>query len=108
MSKGSLFVGWGAPIPGRESVAPLVLDYAVQYLRSLEQGGTVDAVKVAAVEPPGGPIGGFVVVKGERETLSKLRVDDDFVSMLVGVQLVHGHVAVAAAWRPAELDAVLR
>lgn len=95
MDQGALFVGWGAIIAGREQAAAGVLKEALHYLQRLQADGTVDVV---LLEPHGGDLEGFVLVKGERDTLARLRVDEDFIRVIVGVQLVHQKVGVVGAY----------
>ena len=103
MAKGALFVGWGALIPGREEAARGVLGEAMRYLQRLQGEGTLDAVEAVALEPHGGDLHGFVLVRGEREALARLRVSDEFVRVIVGVQLVHTHVGVVGAYAGEEM-----
>jgi hypothetical protein len=104
MAKGGLFVGWGSLITGREKAAQEVLGEAMQYLGRLRQEGTLDSIEAVALEPHGGDLFGFVLVKGDKEALARLRVSDEFVRMIVGVQLVHTHVGVVWAYTGAEMQ----
>jgi len=106
MAKGALFVGWGALITGREKGAQNVLNHAMQYLQRLQQEGTLDSIEAVALEPHGGDLEGFVLVKGDKDVLARLRVDDKFVRMIVGVQLVHSHVGVVWAYTGAEMQSL--
>src|SRR5690349_7454256 len=106
MAKGALFVGWGAIITGREKVAPKVLGDAVQSLERLQGEGAIDGFDVVLLEPHGGDLGGFVMVKGEKEAIAALRVDDEFVRLIVGVQLVHQKVGVVGAYTGAEMQSL--
>ncbi len=106
MAKGALFVGWGALIPGREKVAQNVLGEALQYLQRLQGEGAIDSIEAVALEPHGGDLDGFVMVKGDKEVLAKLRVSDEFVRMIVGVQLVHQKVGVVWAYAGAEMQSL--
>src|SRR5437870_9057154 len=47
-------------------------------------------------------------VTGDKEILAKLRVDDEFVHMIVGVQLVHSKVGVVRAYTGAEMQSLFR
>lgn len=47
MAQGTLFVGWGPIIPGREKIASQVLGEAMGYLRELRSEGTIDSMDVA-------------------------------------------------------------
>lgn len=98
MAKGAMFVGWGALITSREKGALNVLND----LQRLQQEGTLDSIEAVALEPHGGDPHGFVLVKGDKESLARLRIDDEFMRMIVGVQLVHSHVRVAWAYTGTE------
>jgi hypothetical protein len=104
MAMGALFVGWGPIITGRERKAAQVLGEAMQYLGRLRGQGVVQSVEVAVLEPHGGDLGGFVLVKGEKDAIARLRVDDEFVRTVVGVQLVHEKVGVVGATTGDELE----
>ena len=106
MAKGALFVGWGALIPGREAAAQKVLAEAMELLVGLKQAGTIDDFEVVALEPHGGDLAGFVLVKGDKETIAQLRVSDDFLRMGARVQLVHRHVGIVGAFTGAEMGAL--
>jgi hypothetical protein len=108
MAKGALFVDWGALITGREKVAQNVLNDAMHYLQGLQEEGTVDSIEAVALEPHGGDLNGFVLVKGDKETLAHLRVDDEFVRMIVGGQLVHSKVGVVGAYTGAEMQSLFK
>lgn len=104
MAKGALFVGWGEIITGREKVAPRVLGEAVEYLQHLQNEETIDSFEVVILEPHGGDLGGFVLVKGDKDLIARLRVDEDFTRVIVGVQLVHQKVGVVGAYTGVEMQ----
>jgi hypothetical protein len=108
VAKGAIFVGWGSIITGREKAAPGVLNNAMQYLMSLQKNGIVDAVEAVALEPHGGDLEGFVLIRGEKDALAMLRVDNEFVKVIVGVQLVHTKVGVVWAYAGAEMQSLFR
>ncbi len=108
MAKGALFVGWGAIITGREKAAAQVLGEAMQYCTKLQQDGIIDSFEAVALEPHGGDLQGFVLVKGDKETLAKLRVDDQFARTIIGVQLVHTNVGVVGAYTGAEMQSLFQ
>lgn len=108
MEKGALFVGWGSIITGREKIAPRVLNEAMQYLQKLKTEGQLDSIEVIILEPHGGELDGFVLVKGDKNVLANLRVDDEFVKMIVGVQLVHTKVGVVWAYSGAEIQSLFQ
>ena len=106
MTKGALFVGWGALIPGREDAARKVLAESVEYLQRLQWEGAIDSFEAVALEPHGGELAGFVLVKGDRQALAHLRVNDEFTRLVVRIQLVHTHVGVVGAYAGAEMQSL--
>jgi hypothetical protein len=107
MAKGALFVGWGSIISGRENAAPKVLAEAVQYLQGLQAAGTIDSHDVVMLEPHGGDLEGFVLLKGDKDSIARLRVQDDFVRVITSVQLVHQKVGVVGANTGEEVQSLL-
>lgn len=107
MIKGALFVKWGAIIPGREETALKVLNEAMQYLLKLKQKDIIDTFDTVMLEPYGGNLSGFVLVKGEKDTIARLRVSDEFTQLIARVQFVHSHVDVVYAYTGAEMQALI-
>ncbi|MGG1553924.1 hypothetical protein [Paenibacillus ferrarius] len=106
MAKGSLLVGWGEIIPGREKAAKATLNNAMQYCVRLQLEGKIENFEVVLLEPHGGDLSGFVLITGDKDTVAKLRVEDEFVSMMVAVQLVHRNVKVVGAYTGGALHAL--
>ncbi len=97
MQKGSLFVGWGAIIPGRENAAAKVLGEARHYLETLRATSKIERFETVLLEPHGGELEGFVLISGAGDAIAKLRMDAEFLRMIIGVQLVHNKVGVVGA-----------
>ena len=108
MEKGALFVGWGSIIVGREKTAPRVLNDAMQYLQGLQKEGKLDSIDVILLEPHGGELEGFVLIKGNKDFLAKLRVEKEFTEIIVSVQLVHTKVGVVWAYSGAEMQTLFQ
>ena len=108
MEKGALFVGWGSIIVGREKTAPRVLNDAMQYLQGLQKEGKLDSIDVILLEPHGGELEGFVLIKGNKDFLAKLRVEKEFIEIIVSVQLVHTKVGVVWAYSGAEMQTLFQ
>ncbi|WML58744.1 hypothetical protein [Neobacillus sp. PS2-9] len=106
MAKGSLLVGWGEIIPGREKAAKATLNNAMEYCIRLQQEGKIDRFEVVVLEPHGSDLNGFVLITGDKETVARLRAEDEFVSVMVGVQLVHRNVRVVGAYTGSEIQSL--
>ncbi len=106
MAKGALFISWGPLIPGREEIGAGVLQGAMQLLEVYRGAGRIDGFDVYTLEPHRGDLQGFVILTGDKDVLAILRVDDEFVKTIVGVQLVHQKVGVVGARTGAEMMAL--
>ncbi len=98
MADAGLFIGWGAPIRGREAKSLDVFQEAASYYGGLAQDGTIESLEAVFLEPHGGDLGGFFLIRGEREKLAQLRVNEDFQRMSARAGLVvEGFGVVGAA-----------
>ena len=107
MAEGMLFIGWGPVIPGREQKALGVFQETLDYYGRLRQEGAIAGFEPVLLEPHGGDLGGFLLVRGDREALSRLRTDPEFVRMVGRAQLVVQNVGVVAAYGGEELTALM-
>lgn len=106
--KAALLVGWGPIIPGREKTAAQVLDEAMHYLTAAKEQGRLDTIDVVLLEPHGGDMHGFVLLRGEQDALARLRHEPEFLRTIVAVQLVHEKVRVTGAYTGAEMQALMQ
>jgi hypothetical protein len=83
-----------------------VLGDAMQYLQRQKQEGTIDCIEAVALDPHGGDLAGFVLVKGDKDAPARLRVADEFVQIIVSVQLMKSEVGVAWAYTGAEMQSL--
>ena len=63
MSEAALYIGWGTPTRGREKKALDVFNESVQYYGRLQQEGKVANFEVAILNPTGGDVGGFFLIR---------------------------------------------
>ncbi len=97
MADAGLFIGWGAPITGREAKGLEVLSESLAYYGRLQQEGVIESFETVLLEPHGGDLQGFVLVRGSEERLARLRVDDEFVRLSTRASLVVAGVGVIGA-----------
>jgi hypothetical protein len=81
MATGALVIGWGPPVRGREQKALQVFNEAIEYYMRLQQQGTIESFEPVALEPHGGDLDGFVIVRGDREKLNALRSSEEFIRL---------------------------
>ncbi|MDQ6833816.1 MAG: hypothetical protein M3008_10485 [Chloroflexota bacterium] len=97
MADAAIFIGWGAPYPGRERKALEVFGEVMQYYGRLQQEGTIESFEPVALELHGGDLDGFALIRGEREKLARLRASDDFQRLNARAALVVSHFGVVDA-----------
>lgn len=107
MPKGALYVSWGELVPGREELALEVLQNAKLRLGQMQAQGRIECAEVVMLEPNGGSVLGFALIRGDRDALAALRVSEEFVRVIAEVELVHRNVVVAWAHTGAEQEQFL-
>lgn len=79
MADAGLFVGFGNPVRGRESQAVELFNEVLAYYARLQEEGVIEGFEPVFLEPHGGDLGGFILLRGEAERLAELRVSEEFV-----------------------------
>jgi hypothetical protein len=97
MADAGLFIGWGAPVRGREGKGLEVFTEALAYYGRLQQEGVIEGFETAILEPHGGDLQGFVLLRGGEERLAQLRVDDEFVRLSTRAGLIVEGLGVIGA-----------
>jgi hypothetical protein len=97
MADAGLFVGWGAAVRGREAKGLEVFNEAVAYYGQLQQNGEIESFDVVILEPHGGDLQGFALLRGAEEKLARLRVDDEFVRLSTRASMIVEGLGVVGA-----------
>jgi hypothetical protein len=69
MSSNALFFGWNHPIAGREKMSAEHFGSFVQYLVNLQKKGTIQSFDTVFLDPHGGDLNGFFLIRGESTQL---------------------------------------
>jgi hypothetical protein len=78
MADSGLFIGWGEVVRGRESEAVELFNEVLAYYGRLQEEGTIESFEPVFLEPHGGDLSGFILIRGDAEKLASLRVSDEF------------------------------
>ena len=97
MAEAGLFIGWGAPIRGREAKGLEIFNETLAYYGRLQQDGVIEDFETAILEPHGGDLQGFILLRGSEDNLAHLRVDDEFVRMSTRAGLIVEGLGVIGA-----------
>lgn len=93
----ALFIGWGATAAGRERKSVELFGHSLKYLTGLVVEGRLFSVEPFFLEPHGGDLEGFFLVRGTQEELNKIRTEDEFQRMAVRAQVVVNNFGVVGA-----------
>lgn len=97
MADAGLFIGWGRPVRGREGPALEDFNEAIAYFARLQEEGEIESFEPVLLEPHGGDLGGFVLLKGDAEKLAAIRVSEEFTQMMIRASLLVDGMGVVGA-----------
>jgi hypothetical protein len=89
-----LFIGWGAPVRGREERGLDVFNEAVGFYGRCQQEGRIERLEVRLLEPHGGGLAGYMELHGTSEQLATLRDDEDYRRLLHDASLIVEDIGV--------------
>lgn len=98
MGMNALMIGWGQAVRGREQKALEAFQDVVQYYGKLQQQGDIQSFEPVALEPHGGELAGFLLVKGDPEKLARIRGSEEFIALTTRAQLVVDDIGIVGAF----------
>jgi hypothetical protein len=97
MADAGLFIGWTVPVRGREQKSLTVFDKALELFGRLQQQGEIEGFEVVFLEPHGGDLGGFVLLRGDGDRLAQVRVSDEMQRLVARADLTVDGFGVVGA-----------
>src|SRR5215469_7478840 len=97
MADSGLFIGFGAPVRGRERQSLQVFGETLDYYARLQQQGDIESFETVLLEPHGGELGGFVLVRGDQDKLARVRGSEEFQRLTLRAQLIVDNIGVVSA-----------
>ena len=98
MSESALFVGWGQTVRGREKRALDVFNEAVTYYGERVADGSIDSVEPVLLNPHGGDLQGFFLIKGSTQGLASMRASEEFQRLHVRAGMIVEDLGIIDAW----------
>ena len=98
MADAVLFIGWGAVVSGREQKSLQVFGEGVAYWQRLQEQGEIESFEAVQLEPHGGELAGFALLRGERDKLERVRYTDEFLRLNARANLVVQNFGVVAGF----------
>ena len=104
MANGVLFIGWGAVRSGREKQAVEVFGQVIQYYDRLRRDGEITSFQPVLLEPHGGDLSAFILLQGDQNKLSQLRLNPEFQHNLARGELVVENLGVVTGFVGEDLN----
>jgi hypothetical protein len=97
MADRALFIGFGAPVRGREERAIEVFNEFVGMFGRLQSEGRIEGMDVSLLDPHGGDLGGFFMVHGSEAQCAALPNDEKFRRAVIDASLIVENFGVVPA-----------
>ena len=97
MAEMGLFIGWGAPVRGREAKGVEVFNEGVAYWGGLQQDGQIESFEVVLLYPHGGDLYGFALLRGSSESIDRIRASDEFNRLVARAGLIVEGLGIVSA-----------
>jgi hypothetical protein len=97
MADSGLFIGFGSSVRGRERQALTVPGEALEYFSRLQQEGQIESFEPVSLEPHGGDLDGFILLRGDQDKLARIRGSDEFQRLIARGELIADGLAVVGA-----------
>lgn len=97
MADAGLFVGFGNPVHGREGQAVDLFNETLAWYGRLQEEGEIDSFEPVFLEPHGGELSGFILIRGDADKLAALRVSEEFSQLSTRVGLIVDKLGVVGA-----------
>ena len=78
MADAGLFIGWGQVVRGREDRALDVFNETIELYGQMQADDRIESFEVCLLQPHGGELGGFELIRGSEEQIDALRRSEDF------------------------------
>jgi hypothetical protein len=88
MADSGLFMGWGAPVRGRETVGLGVFNEAIGFWSAQQEAGAIESFETVLLEPHGGDLAGFFLVRGTQEQIAAARASEDFRRLNIRANMI--------------------
>ena len=98
MSESALFVGWGQPVRGREKRSLDVFNDAATYYGERLADGSIDSFEPVLLNPHGGDLQGFFLVKGSAQGLATMKDSEEFQRLHLRAGMIVENLGVIDAW----------
>lgn len=97
MADAGLFIGWGEVVRGREDRALEVFNETLELYGQMESDGRIESSEVVLLNPHGGELQGFALLRGSEAQMDAVARDDDFQRVITRASLIVERLGVVPA-----------
>jgi hypothetical protein len=98
MADAGLFIGWGKVVRGREAQAVDSFNATVDFLGRRQGDGRIESFEICFLDPHGGDLDGFMLVRGSTEQVNALHGDEEFMRHVLRADLVVESLGIVHAY----------
>src|SRR5512144_3018494 len=80
MSSNVICFGWNRSVPGRERMSAEHFQAFGEYLATQQRKGAIDSFEPVFLDPHGGELNGFFLIRGDSAKLDSLMASDDWTT----------------------------
>jgi hypothetical protein len=88
MADAGLFIGWGQVVRGREDRALEVFNETVEFYGQLQSDGRIESFEVCLLDPHGGELAGFALLRGSEDQMDAVHRDEAFQREMTKASLI--------------------
>jgi hypothetical protein len=97
MADAGLFIGWGEVVRGREERALDVFNETIELYGGLQSDGRIESFEVCLLDPHGGELAGFALLRGSEDQIDAVRRDEEFQRSMTRASLVVDDLGLISA-----------
>ncbi len=97
MADAGLFIGFGQSVRGREAKSLEVFNEGLAWFAQQQRSGAFESFEAVLVNPHGGDLGGFILLKGTGEQMATLPGNEEFQRLITRAGLVVEGLGVVPA-----------
>jgi hypothetical protein len=87
MADAGLFIGWGQVVRGREGSAVDGFNETVEFFGQLQSDGRIESFEICFLDPHGGDLDGFMLLRGSAEQMDAVRSNEEFLHLMTRANL---------------------
>ena len=96
MADAGVLIAWGENVPGREARGLEVFNETLEFWGRMQAEGQIESFEVALVSA-GGPIDGFIFVRGDAMKLAEITGGDEHTKLVIKAGMIVQDLSVSPA-----------